>query len=90
MAQPYAARAARARRLPDASPLRLEPRVEIALPEAPLPSDAHGRDLPRLDQPVDGPQVDLQVVDHFLGGEKRIVGHFTIGSVRMNRAPRSG
>ena len=78
------------RRQPDASPLRLEPRVEIALPEAPLPPDAHGRYLPRLDQPVDRPQVDLQVVDHFLGGEKRIVGHFAIGSVRTNRAPPSG
>ena len=38
-----------------------QPGVDVVLPEAPLAADAHG-DLAGLDQPVDRPEVDLEVV----------------------------
>ena len=75
---PEAGRAAAARRgrrlaRPAARPLAVEPRVDVALAEPPLASDADRGNLAGLDQPVDRAQVHLEVLEHLLGGEKRFV-----------------
>src|SRR4029450_10804118 len=53
--------------------LAFEPRVDVALPEPPLPSNADRRDLSRLDQAVDGPQVDLEVIEYLFGRQEAFV-----------------
>ena len=50
--------------------LRLEPRVDVALAEAPLPSHPHSGNLPRFDETVDRPKVDLEILQDFLGGQE--------------------
>ena len=72
--------------------LAVEPRVDVALAEAPLPADAHRRDLPGLDQPVHGPKIDLQVLQDFFGREEGFINHagHAIGSSTVNTAPPSG
>src|SRR5687768_9774796 len=50
-----------------ARPLRIEPCIDIAFTESPLPSDAHRRNLPRLDQPVDRAEIDLEVLEYLFG-----------------------
>ena len=72
-----------------ARPLALEPRVDVALPEAPLPADADRRDLARLDQPVDGPQVDLEVLEHLFGRQKAFVHHLWTYFIRLGARRRS-
>jgi hypothetical protein len=52
-------------------PLRIEPRVEVGFPDTPLTANAHGRQFARFDQPVHGSEVDLEVLEDFLGGEER-------------------
>ena len=58
-----------------ARPLAVEPGVDVALAEPPLAADAHRGNLAGLDQPVDGAQVDLEVLQDFFGGQKRFVNH---------------
>ena len=58
-----------------AQALAVEPGVDVALAEAPLPADADRRNLAGLDQAVDRPQVDLEVLQDFFGREKRFVNH---------------
>src|SRR5439155_6119785 len=75
--------------------LAVEPRVDVALAEPPLPADADCWNLARLDQPVHGPEVDLEVFQDFLGREKRFVHHASCpataaGSSTVNSAPPSG
>src|SRR6185312_2530897 len=77
--------------------LAVEPRVDVALAEAPLPADADGGNLARLDQPVDRPQIHLKVLEHLFGRQKRLVHHsFTwsgagpTGNSTVNIAPPSG
>src|SRR5262249_37347740 len=73
--------------------LALEPRVDVALAKPPLPSHAHGGDLAGLDQPVDGPQIDLEVLEHLLGRQEAFVDHETSESVLTlppSREVRSG
>ena len=65
---------ARARRAA-ARTLAVEPRVDVALAEPPLPADADGGNLAGLDQPVHRAQVDLEVLEDFFGREKRFVNH---------------
>ena len=69
------AAAAGARARAAARPLAVEPGVDVALAEAPLAADADRGNLAGLDQPVDGPQVDLEVLQDFFGREKRFVNH---------------
>ena len=56
-----------------ARPLAVEPRVDVALAEPPLPADAHRGNLAGLDEAVDRSQVHLEVLEDLLGGEKRLV-----------------
>ena len=56
-------------------PLRFQPGIDVALAETPLPSDAHGRNLPRLDEPIDRPQIHLEVFEYLLGRQKAFVHH---------------
>src|ERR1700675_2345472 len=42
--------------------LAVEPRVDVALAEPPLAADPDGGNLAGLDQAIDGPQVDLEVL----------------------------
>src|SRR5205814_487356 len=60
--------------------LAVEPGVDVALAEAPLPADADRGDLARFDQPVHRPEVDLEVLDDFLGGQKRFINHASTSS----------
>src|SRR5205823_13061451 len=78
-------------------PLTVEPGIDVALSEAPLAADAHRRNLARLDETVHGSEVDLEVLEHFLGREKRLVNHcFNVlragatGSSTVKTAPPSG
>src|SRR4029079_14518978 len=64
-----------------AATLAVEPRVEIGFAEAPLPPDADGGNPARLDQAVDGAQVDLQVLEDLFGREKRLVDHVAARSI---------
>ena len=50
-----------------ARPLAVEPGVDVAFAEAPLPADAHSGNLAGFDQPVNGAQIDLEVREHLLG-----------------------
>ena len=75
-----------ARALP--RPLALEPGVDVALAEPPLPADAHRRDLAGLDQPVDRPQVDLEVLEDLLGRQKPFVNHVETHSTRLDAGDR--
>src|SRR5581483_6413022 len=78
--------------------LAVEPRIDVALAEAPLPADADCRNLARFDQAIHGPQVHLQVLEDFFGGEKCFVDHAmcsrtggaAVGSSTVNTAPPSG
>src|SRR5262245_47758341 len=63
------------RGVPAARPLRLEPRVDVALAEPPLASHAHRGDLARLDEAVHRSQVDLKVLEDLFGREKALVHH---------------
>ena len=66
--------AARCRRRPARSrPLAVEPGVDVALAEPPLPADAHGGNLPGLDQAVDRTEVDLEVFEDLFRGEEDFV-----------------
>ena len=97
-----AGRRARRRRggsLPRAAarPLAVEPCVDVAFAEPPLAADTNGGDLAGFDQPVDRPEVDLEVLEHLLGRQKRLVHHSfarsapgLIGSSTVNMAPPSG
>ena len=69
------AAARRPAREPPRGPLAVEPGVDVALAEPPLAADAHRGNLPGLDQPVDRPQVDLEVLEDFFGRQKRFVNH---------------
>ena len=73
-ASPSRARRRRAPR-PDARPLALEPGVDVALAEPPLPADPHRRDLAGLDQPVDRAEVDLEVLEDLFGRQEAFVDH---------------
>lgn len=55
-------------------PLRIQPGVDVALPEAPLTSDADRWDLARLDESIDGPKIDLEVLQNLFGGQENLVG----------------
>src|SRR5262249_28753124 len=77
--------------------LAVEPRVDVALAEAPLPADADGGNLARLDQTVDRPQGDVQVLENFFSREKGFVNHAlfragggAVGSSTVKMAPPSG
>ena len=63
-----------------ARPLAVEPGVDVALAEAPLAADPDRRNLARLDQAVDRPKVDLEVLQDFFGGQKRFVNHRSASS----------
>ena len=52
-------------RPPAARTLTIEPRVDIALAEAPLAAHAHRWNLSGLDQPVDRAQIDLKIGENF-------------------------
>ena len=41
--------------------LCIEPRIDVALSEAPLASDPNSRNLPGLNQPVNRPKIDLEL-----------------------------
>src|SRR5256885_2067973 len=60
--------------------LAVEPGVDVALAEAPLPADTDRGDLARFDQPVHRPEVDLEVLEDFLGGQKRFINHASTSS----------
>ena len=64
-------------------PLALEPRVDVALAEPPLPADAHRGNLARLDQAVDRPQVDLEVLEYLFGRQKAFFDHFGLHLIRL-------
>jgi len=67
--------------------LAVEPRVDVAFAEAPLPADAHRGNLAGLDQPVHRAQIDLKVFEDFFGREKRFVNHaFNVLDARHRRA----
>src|SRR5207244_7437134 len=53
--------------------LAVEPRIDVALAEAPLAADPDRRNLSRLDEAINGPQVDLQILEHLFRREKRFV-----------------
>src|SRR4051812_14664414 len=53
--------------------LAIEPRVDIALSEPPLPANAHCGNLSGLDQAVDSAQIDLEVFEHLFGREEDFV-----------------
>ena len=55
--------------------LAFQPGIETVLAEPPLASHAHGGNLAGLDQPVDRPQVDLEVLQDFVGGQKSFIDH---------------
>ena len=57
------------------SPLAFQPGIQIALAEPPLASDADRGNLTGLDQPVHGPQVDLEVLQDFIRGQEGFVNH---------------
>ena len=63
--RPRAARAA-------ARPLAVEPGVDVALAEAPLAPHAHSWNLAGFDEPVDRAQIDLEVLEHLFGRQKRV------------------
>src|SRR3979490_3194284 len=46
-------------------PLAIEPRVDVAFAEPPLPADPNGGNLAGLDQAVHRAQVDLEVLEDF-------------------------
>ena len=54
-------------------PLAIEPGVDITFPEPPLASYSYGRYLSRFNQPVDGPEIDLQVFQDLFGREEHFV-----------------
>ena len=56
-----------------AGALGVEPRVDVALPEAPLSPDPDGRNLPGLDQTIDRAQIDLEVFQDLLGRQEDLV-----------------
>jgi len=47
--------------------LAVEPCVDVILPKSPLASDPDCWNLARLDQPVDGTQINLQIRKNFFG-----------------------
>ena len=55
--------------------LAFEPSVDVAFAKPPLAADTDCGDLTCLDEPIDGPQVDLQILEDFFGGQKRFVDH---------------
>ena len=63
---PFAAAAA-------AGTLAVEPRVDVALPEPPLPADANRGYFSSFNQAIDRAEVDLEVLKHLFGGEKYFV-----------------
>src|SRR5207302_621244 len=80
-----------------AGALAVQPRIDVALSEAPLASDAHRGNLPRLDEPVDRPEVDLKILEDLLRRQKRLVNHaFAVrglgvtGNSTVKTAPPSG
>src|SRR4051812_32961516 len=64
-------------------PLIFEPGVDIALAETPLPADADSGDLSCLDQAIDGPEVDLKVVEYLLGRQEAFVHGLWTHSIRL-------
>src|SRR5205085_6875883 len=72
-----------------AGTLALEPGVDVALAETPLPPDANCRDLARLDQPLDGPEIDLQVVEYLFGRQEALVHHGWTYFIRLWRRCQS-
>ena len=61
-------------RLGLAVPLALEPVIQIPLAKAPLPAHANGRNASGLDESIDRSQVDIEVFEDLLGGQKGVVG----------------
>ncbi len=76
--------------------LAVEPGVDVALAEPPLTADADRGNLAGLDQPVDGAQIDLEILQDFFRRQKRFVNHASrpgddaVGSSTVNTAPPSG
>ena len=58
-----------------ARPLALEPGVDVALPEPPLAAYPNRRNLARLDQAVDRPEIDLQVLEYLFGRQEAFIDH---------------
>src|SRR5262249_45189139 len=72
--------------------LRVQPGFDIAFAKTPLTADTNGRDLARLDQAIDGPEVDVQVLQDLFGGQENVVAakvlvqngaHFTLSPARI-------
>src|SRR5207244_2632151 len=66
-------------RPPAARTLTIEPRVDIALAEAPLAAHAYRWNLSGLDQPVDCAQIDLKIGENFFSCEKRFFHYYSRG-----------
>ena len=66
--------------------LPFEPGVDVGLAETPLPAHPDRRDLPRFDESIDGPQIDLQILENLVGCKKRFVYHDS-GNARTARVP---
>ena len=58
-----------------ARPLAVEPGIDVALAETPLPADPHRGNLAGLDEAVHRPKVDLEVFQDLFCREKRFVNH---------------
>ena len=58
--------------------LRIQPRVDVTLAEPPLPAHTDSGQFARLDQAIDRPEIDLQVVNDFVGREERLVHHHRV------------
>ena len=71
---------------------RLEPGVDVALAEPPLPADPHRRDLAGLDQAVDRAEVDLEVLEDLFGRQEAFVHHACSGACDRlyHRTPAGG
>ena len=52
----------------------LQPGVQVGLAEPPLPPHPDGRQLPGLQPAVDCPEVYIQILEDFLGGQE-LIGH---------------
>ena len=57
-----------------------QPGLDIFPPEPPLPANAQGRDAAALDQPVDGPWIDLEDLFDLLGRQEWVVTHRGTGT----------
>jgi hypothetical protein len=61
-------------RLRHLRPLRIEPRVDIALAESPLTSNAYSGNLSGLNQAIHGAEVHLEILQDLFRCQKHFVG----------------